>query len=176
MACARGLEECRDHNPLVLQATESSDCVVEWGGKRKQNQKPAGICVFIVRAVASQMSSDMSLGAVGVSRYLTRWATEVTDYGNSFVFKSIFPTKNVHIREVNSPSLFFSRWVVSDSLRPRGRQHARLPFLAYLPESESCSLSDSLQPHELYNPWNSPGQNTGVGSLSLLQGMFPIQE
>ena len=24
--------------------------------------------------------------------------------------------------------------------------------------------------------WNSPGQNTGVGSLSLLQGIFPIQE
>ena len=23
--------------------------------------------------------------------------------------------------------------------------------------------------------WNSPGQNTGVGSLSLLQGIFPIQ-
>ena len=24
-------------------------------------------------------------------------------------------------------------------------------------------MSDSLQPHGLYNPWNSPGQNTGVG-------------
>ena len=24
-------------------------------------------------------------------------------------------------------------------------------------------------------PWNSPGQNTGVGSLSLLQGIFPTQ-
>ena len=26
-----------------------------------------------------------------------------------------------------------------------------------------------------YSLWNSPGQNTGVGSLSLLQGIFPIQ-
>ena len=43
-------------------------------------------------------------------------------------------------------------------------------------ESESCSVvSDSLRPHELYSPWNSPGQNTGVGSLSLLQGIFPTQ-
>ena len=25
------------------------------------------------------------------------------------------------------------------------------------------------------SPWNSPSQNTGVGSLSLLQGIFPIQ-
>ena len=41
-------------------------------------------------------------------------------------------------------------------------------------ESESCSvLSDSLQPRGLYSPWNSPGRNTGVGSHSLLQGIFP---
>ena len=38
-------------------------------------------------------------------------------------------------------------------------------------KSESHSiLSDSLQPHGLYSPWNSPGQNTGVGSLSFLRG------
>ena len=27
----------------------------------------------------------------------------------------------------------------------------------------------------IYCPWNCPGQNTGVGSLSLLQGIFPTQ-
>ena len=37
-------------------------------------------------------------------------------------------------------------------------------------------VSDSLWPLGLYSPWNSPGQNTGVGSLSLLQGIFPTQE
>ena len=26
-----------------------------------------------------------------------------------------------------------------------------------------------------YNPWNSPGHNTGVDSLSFLQGIFPTQ-
>ena len=36
-------------------------------------------------------------------------------------------------------------------------------------------MSDSLWPHGLYSPWNSPGQNTGVGSCSFLQGIFPIQ-
>ena len=36
-------------------------------------------------------------------------------------------------------------------------------------------VSDSLQPHGLYRPRNSLGQNTGVGSLSLLQGIFPAQ-
>ena len=43
-------------------------------------------------------------------------------------------------------------------------------------ESESRSVvSDSLQPHRLHSPWNSPGQNSGVGSLSLFQGIFPTQ-
>ena len=42
--------------------------------------------------------------------------------------------------------------------------------------SESRSaVSNSLRPHGLYSPWNSPGQNTGVGSLFLLQGIFPTQ-
>ena len=36
-------------------------------------------------------------------------------------------------------------------------------------------MSNSLRPHRLYSPWNSPGQNTGVSSLSLLRGIFPTQ-
>ena len=44
----------------------------------------------------------------------------------------------------------------------------------WLSESRSV-VSDSLWPHELYSPWNSLCQNTGVGSLSLLQRMFPTQ-
>ena len=36
-------------------------------------------------------------------------------------------------------------------------------------------MSDTLRPHGLYSPWNSPGQNTGVGNCSLLQGIFPTQ-
>ena len=43
-------------------------------------------------------------------------------------------------------------------------------------ESESHSvMSDSLWPHVLYSPCNSPGQNTGVGCHSLLQRIFPTQ-
>ena len=42
--------------------------------------------------------------------------------------------------------------------------------------SESCSVMlDSLWFKGLYSLWNSPGQNTGVGSLSLFQGIFPTQ-
>ena len=50
------------------------------------------------------------------------------------------------------------------------------PHICHYSGSEGCSVvSDSFQPHGLYSPWNSPGQNTGVGSLSLLQGIFPTQ-
>ena len=36
-------------------------------------------------------------------------------------------------------------------------------------------MSDSLRSHGLYSLWNSPCQNTGVGSHSFLQGIFPNQ-
>ena len=50
------------------------------------------------------------------------------------------------------------------------------PILEFYKESEShLVVSDSLQPHGLYSPWDSPDQNTGVGSCSLLQGIFPTQ-
>ena len=40
-----------------------------------------------------------------------------------------------------------------------------------------CQLCPTLcNSNGLYSPWNSPGQNTRVGSLSLLQGIFPTQE
>ena len=58
-------------------------------------------------------------------------------------------------------------------------------FYSYLYDSEQVTLSsesdsrsvvsDSLRPHGMYSSWNSPGQNTGVGSLSLLQGIFLTQ-
>ena len=47
-------------------------------------------------------------------------------------------------------------------------------FCEWVSDSRSV-VSDSLWPHDLYSPWNSPGQNTGVGSRSLLWGIFPTQ-
>ena len=64
----------------------------------------------------------------------------------------------------------------------RGQQRMRwldgitnsMDIYVYVCQSHSV-VSESLQPHELYSPWNSPGQNTGEGSPSLLQGIFPTQ-
>ena len=49
----------------------------------------------------------------------------------------------------------------------------RLQFPVKSEVKVKVAQSDSLQPHGLYSPWNSPGQNTAMGSLSLLQGIFP---
>ena len=45
--------------------------------------------------------------------------------------------------------------------------------LNFLGVSLKVKVAQSCLTHGLYTPWNSPGQNTGVGSLSLLQGIFP---
>ena len=36
-------------------------------------------------------------------------------------------------------------------------------------------VPDSSWPHGLHSPWNSAVQNSGVGSLFLLQGIFPTE-
>ena len=48
-------------------------------------------------------------------------------------------------------------------------------FISLLWSESHLVVFDALQPHGLYSPWNSADQNTGVGSFSLLQGIFPTQ-
>ena len=49
-----------------------------------------------------------------------------------------------------------------------------LSFVFEVKKSESRSVMfDSLRPHGLHSPWKSQGQNTGVDSLSLVQGNLP---
>ena len=49
------------------------------------------------------------------------------------------------------------------------------PITAISVSQSRSVMSDSLRPHGLYSPWNSPGQNTGMGSLSRLQEIIPTQ-
>ena len=51
-----------------------------------------------------------------------------------------------------------------------------IPLLVMWVSESRSVMSNSLQPQGLYSPWDSPSQNTGVGSLSLLQGIFPTPE
>ena len=63
-------------------------------------------------------------------------------------------------------------------LKPSGPNRFRIYIFFGFCKVQSVSrsvVSDSLRPHGLYSPWNSPGQKNGVGSLSLLQGIFSTQ-
>ena len=81
-----------------------------------------------------------------------------------FLLQRIFPNLEIGFLSLVSPTLaerFFNvvtTWEV--------------PCVKF--ESHSV-VSDSLRPHGLYSPWNYPGQNTRVGSLSLPQGIFLTQ-
>ena len=82
-----------------------------------------------------------------------------------------------------------SHSVMSDSLLPHGLQPARLPCPWGFSRQEYCSGLPCPPPGDLANPGIKPRSptlqvdsippgklKTGVGSLSLLQGIFPIQE
>ena len=67
---------------------------------------------------------------------------------------------------------FFTSWVTREP-------HKDTPIIMSNKSSVQFShsvVSSSLRPHGLHSPWSSPGQNTGVGNLSLLQWIFPAQE
>ena len=63
-------------------------------------------------------------------------------------------------------------WCRCNSMK-RNTQGLFRPGLRVGTVTQSCPTL--LWPHGLYNPWNSPGQNTGVGKLSLLQDIFAPQ-
>ena len=85
--------------------------------------------------------------------------------------KSHFLTSNLQVSTV----------VLTRHCQPKTLQeeHMYTWIFFHLPEvkwSEICSaMSDSLWPQGLCSPWNSPGQNTEVGSFSLLQGIILTQ-
>ena len=56
-----------------------------------------------------------------------------------------------------------------------GKRLTRPSFLICVRVCVWMSLSHVWLCDMEYSPWNSPGQNTGVDSLSLLQGIFPTQ-
>ena len=92
----------------------------------------------------------------------------------------VMRSSNVQLHPAATPAS--SLWVANSHFAPYFPLHRIFFFFLtlyfVLSESESenrSAMSDSLRPHGLYSPWNSPGQNTGVGSHSLLQGIFPTQ-
>jgi len=81
---------------------------------------------------------------------------ENTTVSNHSLPQGIFPTQG------SNPGLPHCRRIL-DQLSHQGS-----------PETYSFTHPDNST-HRLYSPWNCSGQNTEVGSLSLLQGIFPTQ-
>ena len=75
-----------------------------------------------------------------------------------------------YARHCFSPSARMGRICYRNSSK-QNRQIADSTYEKWKWKSLSCV--HALWPHG--SPWNFPGQNTGVGSLSLLQGTFPTQ-
>ena len=101
------------------------------------------------------------------ARLLCPWDSPGKNTGVDFcaLLQGIFLTQGS-----NQHLLCLLHWQVGSlPLAPPGK-----PYMQSESESHSA-MSDSLQPCGLYSLWNSPGHNTGVGRLPLLQGIFPTQ-
>ena len=105
------------------------------------------------------MSDSLPSHGLEPVRLLSPWNSpgRNTGVGSHFLLQRIFLTQGLNLDLLHCRQILYHPSQVSEN------------------ESRSV-VSNSLQPHGLYNPWNSPGQNTGAGGLSLLQGIFPTQE
>ena len=82
----------------------------------------------------------------------------------------LLPSDNI-LNLISSPWFWLQPFYQQSQLRLAPLRNVTGPSLN---ESHSV-VSDSLRPHGLFSPWNSPGQSTGVGSCPLLQEIFTIQ-
>ena len=101
----------------------------------------------------------------------TRVAAGEAQRGGLWKHREVLRNNN---KETNNKNLVFEdpdKWKQASDCQVRTPDSFSLES-----ESEGHSvMSHSLQPHGLYSPWNSPGQNTEVGNLFLLQGIFSTQ-
>ena len=116
---------------------------------------------------------------LGFAQTHVHWASDIIQpsypLASPLLLPSIFPnirvSSNVSVLGIRWPNY----WRISFSISPSNEYLVLISFRILVKWSVSSVVSSSLRPHELYSPWNSPGQSTWVGSLSLLQGLFPTQ-
>ena len=116
-------------------------------------------------------------------------------FSHSFVSDSLWPHEPQHTRPpcpsptpgVHPNPCPLSQWchpTISSSVIPFSSCPQYFPASGYFQMSQLFAsggqsilvMFNSLLPHGLYSLWNSPGQNSGIHSHSLLQGIFPTQE
>ena len=79
-----------------------------------------------------------------------------------------------HACVLSHVQLFVTPWTVAHQGPPSMEFSRQEYWKCEVKVTQSClTLCDPMD--YIYSPWNSPDQNTGVGSLSLLQRIFPTQ-
>ena len=69
----------------------------------------------------------------------------------------------------------YSFYILELSIRTLRFEYLKVKVKVAWSRLTLCDPMDCMQPARLLCPWNSLGQTTGVGSRSLLQGIFPSQ-
>ena len=155
--------KCRDMGACIrFQSPLFFDTPQSW---KKQVRIRKGIMLWI-QIVLSRSVMSNSLQPPGLRLLcLCNFSGKNTGVVCHFLLQGVFLTQG------SNPHLLCLLHWQADSLP---LSHLRSPQDREVSESLSF-VSDSLRPRGLYSSWNSPGQNTGVGSCSLLQGIFPTQ-
>ena len=136
--------------------------------------------MLCLRAIHLESPSFCLRGNVASRRI---WKTKHTQFNIKILLHQIFHLNSFHSTQLLQSVVSAGSACVCVLFQLRTDVHLLdlchfwVVFPALPSESESgWVVSHSLWPHGLYSPWNSPGQNAGVGSLSLLQRTFPTQE
>ena len=98
-------------------------------------------------------------------------------FSNSPIGYSISLKCSVCILNIYPPINLFVKWliiftIIHHKVKVKVLSPSVISDSLFTPWSKRVSL---FEPARLLCPWNSPGKNTGVGSHSLLQGIFLIQ-
>ena len=104
--------------------------------------------------------------------YLGQEATVRTGHGTMDWFKI---GKGVQQGYILSPSLldFYAEYIMRNTGLEEAQAGIKIARRVKVKVAQLCLTH--CDPMDLYTPWNSPGHNIGVGSLSLLQGIVPTQ-
>ena len=101
------------------------------------------------------------------SKRLSRVFSNITVQKHQFFGIQLSLWSNSHPYMTTGKTTALTRWIFASKVMSLLFNILSRLVRAFLPRSK--------QPHGQYSPWNFPGQNTGVGSLSLFQGIFPTQ-
>ena len=125
-----------------------------------------GYCPLCMHAKSLQ-SCPTLYDPMDYTRLFCPWGFSRQEYWCGLPFS---PPEDLPDPEIEPMLLALLHWQTGSlPLAPPGKPHN------VLWKWKSLSCVRLFVTHGLYSPWNSPGQNTGVGSLSLLHGIFSAQ-